>query len=198
MKLKAKVTIIDNKTGKVDLEFESKSWVIQFPQLLAANFMASEGLAYTFNQIRDTGNILRTYAVPSAAPRGYFDSSGGAGIVTHGIVVGSGAGAENPLQYQLGTLIAHGIGAGELQYGGMSFVEAYIIGTVIYFDLQRIVTNGSPGDVTIREIGIYTRNTFGANVWYFMIIRDLLAAPVVIGAGTNKTIKYTISCDNAA
>jgi hypothetical protein len=61
----------------------------------------------------------------------------GAGVTTHGIMVGTGTGAFDFDNYALGTLIAHGTGAGQLQYGAVTFNAPQTSGNDRYFEIIR-------------------------------------------------------------
>jgi len=200
MKLKAKLTIIDTKTGKIELEQESKSWVIQFLQLLAGNFQyPNSGVTMTGFQIRDTTNNLRTFSVTNISSQrmSVFSQGGQTGSTLYGIVLGTGVGADDPLQYQLGNLIADGVAPTNLQYGTHHVDEPIIIGDIISFNYARTVMNGSGAPITVTEVGIYTWCDFQGTARYFMLLRDLLTVGVTIANGGIKTIRYTISADNS-
>ena len=98
-----------------------------------------------------------------------------------GIVVGSGVGAVVPTNYALGTKIAHGDGAGELEYGGCELIGLTLADPNGQFTIRRYLTNSSGGNVTVQEVGIYSPGGDGTldSSFVFAIARDITGAVVV-------------------
>lgn len=108
---------------------------------------------------------------------------------TYGIQVGTGTGAESINDTALGTQIAHGTSAGQLQYGAMSYGAPSTTATTTTFRFTRVFTNGSGGTVTVQEIGLAS-NGNGAN--RFLMIRDLTGA-VAVTNGAQLTVNYDLT-----
>lgn len=179
------ITISNAKTGKVEKTFKANSLVNAFAGILCAGYSAS--LASAGITVQDTGGTNRNLYSSSAYQYGTPRMDAGAGVTTYGIVVGSGSSAVTVSDYQLGTLIAHGTGAGQLTYGAVELPANFTIsGSDAYFRFSRTLTNGSGGNVTINEIGLYGR-TF-ATTWYFLIDRTL--STVVLADTDAKVITY--------
>lgn len=184
------ITITDNKTGKIVYRktVESHSFVVGFLKMLQALLDDRTNISCT-----DTGNTARTIGYSASALQNmklFIDA--GAGVTDYGIVVGTGTGAESNSDYALGTLIAHGVGAGQLSYGSTSWVDAQVIGVNVDLQILRALVNNSGGEITIEEVAIYARTTDASgNGRYFCIIRDLTGG-VAVADGQTATITYTI------
>jgi len=101
-----------------------------------------------------------------------------------GIVVGTGVGAVIPADIALGTRIAHGDGAGEMEYGGCELIGMTIADPNGQFTIRRYFTNSSGGGITVQEAGIYAVGTICAGAalawaWPFCIARDLTGGVAV-------------------
>ncbi len=109
-----------------------------------------------------------------------------------GIVVGTGTTAENNSDYALDTQIAHGTGAGQLQYGSVSIAAPSVTGSNADVVVTRTFVNGSGASITVKEIGVYCRTyTILPAYKYFCIVRDVLVSPVEVGNGQTLTVQYT-------
>lgn len=188
--------VSDTKTGEVKEHVikKSESFVQQFLQILFAKMICTPR-EYGVS-IRDTGNTLRTVGVCGNAgliigTNGgtIFDVMGGAGVVTYGIVVGTGAVAPTISDYVLGTPIAHGVGAGQLQYGAVTFGAPASDATTSQLTITRNFANGSGGAVTVQEIGLYCRAFYWEAQGYFMIIRDTTGG-IAVPNGQTLTVNY--------
>jgi len=116
---------------------------------------------------------------------------------TYGVLVGTDTGAVYPkdiANYKLGTQIAHGTGAGQLSHSNHSIVGSSVTATDSIAGITRTFANVSGGSITVNEIGLATKMYWDMAYRYFMIIRDLLAAPVVVAHGESLTISYRIKC----
>lgn len=181
--------IVKDKDGKVQdyRKLKSKSFVQQFMQLLHAQFAEiGSSIASTY-QIRDTSNALKN----ARAYSGNFRADAGAGVVTHGIRVGTGGGGPTVADYALQTPIAHGVAAGNLQYSAMTFGAPAWDATTSQFTLTRVLANGSGGAITVNEIGLYVSG-FDGGIRYFMTIRDVIAGGIAVANGASLTVNYRI------
>jgi hypothetical protein len=117
-----------------------------------------------------------------------------------GIVVGIDAGgphAVTPTDYALQTKVAHGRGAGQLEYGGCELVNLVIAATSI-FTIRRYFTNLSGNDIIITEAGIYAAGTrfsanWGGESWPFCIARDLVGPAVTVHDTELLRVQYVPS-----
>jgi hypothetical protein len=170
-----------NKVVKKLPKRKSHSFVKAFSQALLNLF------GFVAVVIKDTGNTNRT----SDYRGGYqYDASAPATNQTYGVVVGSSDTAESINDYTLGTKIGHGINAGQLQYSAVAIGAPSWDATSNYFVITRIFTNGSGGDVTVKEIGIEVFDS--AMGYYYCFTRDVLVSPIVLTNGQNLTLNYTI------
>ncbi|MBA7715270.1 hypothetical protein ES703_124311 [subsurface metagenome] len=177
---------VKDKDGKVTEHrvMRSKSFVRQFLELLwvQANQLYTDS-AYS---IRDTGNILRDIRAS-----GYlFRADAGSGVETHGIIVGTGTTAPTIDDYAIETAIAHGTGAGQLQYSAVTFGAPASDTTTSQFTITRDFANGSGGAVTVNEIGLYVRAVGDGTDYYFMTIRDVIAGGISVPDGQTLTVNY--------
>ncbi len=184
----------DPTTGKITQEVsrKSESYVQQFLQLLFTQMtLASETYPVS---IRDTSNTLRDIAAANhgLASGGFiFDVLAAAGTVTFGITVGTSNVAPTIADYVLGTPIAHGVGAGQLQYSIVSFGAPAADAATSQVTITRNFANGSGGAITVEEVGLYCRalDIVGPAARYFMIIRDVTGG-IVIPDGQTLTVNY--------
>jgi hypothetical protein len=181
----------DHKTGKVQEHVikRSESFVQQFLQIMCV-VMNLGGP----NNVRDTGNTLRGVYVDWTGSLGYWlDVLAGAGTITFGIVVGTGAVAPTISDYALGTIIQHDAApptAGRLQYGAVTFGAPSADATTSQMTITRNFANSSGGAITVNEIGLYCRAYYSAAAGYFMIIRDVIAGGIAVPPGQTLTVNY--------
>jgi len=143
--------------------------------------------------VTDTGGVSRAY--PSSGSS--LNVSGialkaDAAEGDYGLMVGASDGANIVTTYSLGTPIAHGVGAGQLQYGA-SVVEdpSNPSGMDWIIRIIRTYTNGSGGSVTVKEIALYTKTVdSGVVARVFAIARDVLGTPAVVPNGSTLTVRY--------
>jgi len=110
----------------------------------------------------------------------------------YGIVVGTGTTPPTNVDYKLETQIAHGTGAGELDYGTHSFTTPQVVGSNVDMVISRTFYNGSGAKVTISEIGVYeysARPHYGTDS--ACIIRDVIT-PVDVENGETVSVQYTL------
>jgi hypothetical protein len=141
----------------------------------------------------DTGNLARqieitpNYSLDAAIA---FDVLAGAGTVTFGIAVGTGNTAVTITDHVLETPIAHGTGAGQLQYGAVTFGAPASDATTSQFTITRDFANGSSGTITVKEIALYARCCDQAGTTrYFMLARDVITDQAVTN-GQTLTVNY--------
>jgi hypothetical protein len=111
-----------------------------------------------------------------------------------GIVVGSNNMAVTPQDDALGTVIAHGTGAGELLYAGMEILPPTFANPNGAMVLRRYFTNVSGGGVTCEEVGMYSPgfdDIAGGGIHIFCICRDLTGG-VAIADTQLLVVTYTV------
>ena len=180
--------IVSDKGGKITEQrvLKSKSFVRQFLELLwvQANLLHVDS-AYS---IRDTGNTLRAIRFS-----GYlFRAGAGSGVVTYGISVGTGTTAPTINDYVIQTAIAHGTGAGQLQFSAVTFGAPASDSTTSQFTITRNFANGSGGAITVNEIGLYVYALGDGTAYYFMTIRDVISGGISVPNGQTLTVNYRL------
>ncbi len=183
--------IVRDKDGKVTEQrvMKSESFVRQFLELLWIQaFQLPEVVPYN---MRDTANALQNICESGLI----FASNGGVGVITHGIVVGTGAVAPTINNYQLGTIILHDAApptAGRLQYSAVTFGAPASDATTSQFTITRNFANSSGGAITVNEIGLYVKGYLYNVTYYFMSIRDVIAGGIAVLNGQTLTVNYRI------
>ena len=183
----------------------SHSWVRNaynhlFSQLASVNAADSTFAAGKLS-IRDTGGTVRYSTTPltigtynvslNLTTYGYLGSAGDA---TQGIVIGTGIGAESFEGYALGTLVASGSAATQMDYSAQkAHAITYTAGTkVLKNDLIRYFNNNSGGSIVIGEVGMYTHSFVGGTARDWMQCRDLLGATITVADTGQLRVTYTI------
>lgn len=180
-------TFIDDKPQK---KFYGKSLTANFLVAIYAHFNDNNANFLVnpapFGGVRQSGLNLAGGLVNYAEPVMYLDA--GVGVITHGIVVGSGSTAPAPGDFNLKTTITNGVGAGQLSYSVQASTQGCTIsGSNTSFILQRLMTNGSGGNVTVNEIGII----FEMSGQSYLIYRDVLGSSDVIPNGSTYRVDIT-------
>jgi hypothetical protein len=120
-----------------------------------------------------------------------------AGVNYGGLQLGSVDTAFALTQYGLQGHILQGTGAGQLQKAAMSVGALTISSSNCYFDLERVFTNASGGDVTVEEVGTFFLDGWGDDTnQSFMISRDLTGT-IVIANGTGKRVTYRMGISSS-
>jgi hypothetical protein len=111
------------------------------------------------------------------------------GILTSGIVVGTGAAAESSDDFVLTTPVAHGVGAGQLSYSAETlFTPPASITGGYRCRTSRQVDNASGGSIVVTEIALYMQEITALTT--FCIIRDVLVTAETITNLTGRVIEY--------
>lgn len=121
----------------------------------------------------DTGDTMRSDAA--------------AGTTTYGVVVGTGTTAVAIDDYAVETIIAHGTGTGQLDYG-VSTNTTYESASEDYVLCQRVVTNLNAASLSVTESGLYVHN----GSYFFCIARDVFASAYTLANGDTLTVQYFI------
>lgn len=159
--------------------YKSHSWTKQAAQMFNMIFLgptSSENLKETdatFTTLALTGDISCQSAID---------------VVTFGVVLGTGSGAESADNFQLTTPIAAGIAAGQLTYStNIGTIPPVGIVGGHRTTLERITNNESGGSIVVTEVGLVWSNP--ATV-FWMGIRDLLAVSETITHKTGRIWQY--------
>lgn len=157
-------------------EMKSHSFVLQFQQFLEAM------LAHPYNNYTDAFSCLDVNNTARTVP---YNTSASQGIIywvpaveasattsTYGILIGTGATAPTNTDYVIETQIAHGVGAGQLQYQATSMGAAAVVGANVDSVITRVFVNTSGGSITIREIGLVAYWRYDSGTSYFTFTRD--------------------------
>jgi len=122
---------------------------------------------------------------------GFMYVNAGAGVDTHGVVVGTNAGttAEDNENFALDTKIADGAGGGQLGYQAVTFVATRVVGPNVDLDISRVFVNTSGGTITVKEIGIIGLNAMDTK--YHLHLRDVVSDEPVDNA-ESLTVVYVL------
>jgi len=132
--------------------------------------------------------------VTAISPNDYkFNLPAVAGATNMHITVGTGTGAESFEGYAMGTLIAHGNGAGQLNYLASETPEqTYVAETKIWtIRLKRYMDNNSGGSIGVEEVALNCKLT--NPTYYYMISRDKLASTLNVPAASRLTMYYDLA-----
>jgi len=180
--------LIPERSGKKKAE----SFVRQFLELLwVAMDMVGTQWGY---EITNTNGEPRTVAATGTL----FTTTAAISDTTHGIVVGTDNTPPAVNDHALGAQIAHGTGAGQVQYGNMAYGLPASTAAVSSFTVVRAFSNVSGGAITINEVGLYVKCITALTVYlgiypsysYFMTIRDVIAGGISLLDGETLTINY--------
>jgi hypothetical protein len=171
----------------------SESYVQQFLQLL---WVQMTGALY-YQYISDTTGVAQVIGLDSGSNI-IFATNAPAGNVLFGTVVGTGNTPPGITDYALQTLIAHGVGAGQLQYGGVTYGAPSSDATTSQFTITRNFANASGDAITINEIGLYVKAKANTNrtssTRYLMTIRDVIGGGIAVPNGETLTVNYRPLC----
>jgi len=175
--------IVKDKRGRITRKktIECKSFVRQFLELLFVQFGQTE------TSVKDTNGTSRT-------PRPYtytFKANAPSGNTSYGILVGTGTTSPTISDYKMESLINHGSGGGQLQYGAVTFGDPTCDATTCYFTITRDFSNGSGGDITVHEIGLAVM-AYDSGSKYFLAIRDVVSGGISVPNGQTLTLNYRI------
>lgn len=182
--------VTDTKSGEIKKHvgpMRSESYVEQFIRLLWI-WWGSLLETITDFQVTDTSGVERTVGMTFEG----WSAIALANDALFGIVVGTGNTAPDITDSALETKIAHGVGAGQLQYGMVTFAAPASDATTSQFTITRNFANGSGGNITVNEIGLYVKFPvyYTPNLLYFMTIRDVVAGGIVVLNGQTLTVNY--------
>lgn len=190
------VTIVETFIdGKPSRKFYGRSLTGNFLQCLYAHFNQIDTVNFavsdaTFFNTVDRGLRFDTGAQTNTLSTVSMALTAGVGVTNQGLTVGSSAVTPTPASFNNGTQIAHGVGAGQLQYGAMGANQGCTIaGQNTSFIFQRVFTNGSGGDVTVRSVCLRTNSVANGLLMYL----DSVSPDDVIGNGQVYTVNITFT-----
>lgn len=156
----------------------ANSFVLAFLDLLNCHVTASgRAIVCTDGASRTPGPHTATFA-----------ANAGAGVITFGIVVGTGTNAVVITDRSLQTIIAPGTGAAQISYGACTVSAPSTSGADRLFTITRIVTGNATAAINAKEVGLYVKSSQAAG--FYCVDRTLNAFTIPIS--TAKTITYTI------
>lgn len=198
--LECEYTVSDPKTGKIHYQHTElgDSFLANFIKILAHqcgwHYAMDVGAATT---LLDTSETART-GVPGYAgiTANVFDCNALVTDDTHGILVGVGDTAVDINDFELDDICAEGTGTDEVNYGNHSVVVPADDGsTYSYAGLTRTIVNNSGSAITVAEIGLATSMDWdSATNRLFLLIREVLGAPVEVGDGLTLTVTIRVKC----
>jgi hypothetical protein len=184
---------------------ESRSLLQNFGKMLMGIMFARGSIGTTVTtSITDTTGTLQTVPAEWWEPAGNLWGGGTPmackaddDVDSYGIIVGGGTKVVSPTDYNLASKIAHGSGAGQLDYGPHTITSSYSA-TSSYAEISRTLTNISGNDVTVREVGLAARNFWKdtAGIRYdvkYIIARDILPTPIKVPALATLLVRYRVS-----
>jgi len=155
----------------------SRSFVKQWVQAIKANFQyAAEA------NVKDTSAVLRAFTP------GLIQINAALANALFGIVLGTGNTPVAISDYKLQTQIAHGSGAGQLNYKEVFIDALELVGSTAKFRSRRQYENLSGSTITVKEAGIYA---VGPSAYYYCLIRDILTSPFDIPNTQIAEFRYT-------
>jgi len=106
----------------------------------------------------------------------------------YGILIGTSDVAPTNSDYAMGSQITDGSGAGQLNYGQMTFYDPLEEAGYIEITMARTFYNAGSDNVTVKEIGLAVHHEFANK--NFLWIRDALDTPVTVEPAQTLTVQY--------
>jgi len=179
--------IVRDLYGKVIGDTEEKparSFLIQFLEFIYGLFRYNAHMYATATD--GTEDYIYT---TSSDSNFFFRVDAGVNVDTHGIVIGTGDTAETNTDYKLEAQIANGVGEGQMTHTSTTVSAVGVVGANVDLEVKRSFTNGSGGQITVKEAGIYTRAILA---YQHCIVRDVLPAGIDVPDKCSISIIYTL------
>jgi hypothetical protein len=175
--------------------FKAHSWLKQYYGLVKGLFANPYGGSSSGNvSITDISGTNRDYPTSISYVIGYIGMSilAAVGDVSYGLVIGTSDTANTINTYNMGGIITHGSGSGQMLYGGITIENpTNPSGNDWIFRIIRVFTNNSGASITVKEIGIIVRVLDSTNnARSFLIARDVISAGVTVPNGSTLTVRY--------
>lgn len=191
----------------------SKSWVRNFYNFMLQNLI---GIPANYNGtviddaygpgkvglknwigIASIGTAMTSHTAPGVVTMGALSSVLGSSNDNQvGIIIGSSNAAESFEDYQLGSILASGIGAGQMSYQPQSLATlTYDAGTKKYTGVHsRIFNNNTGAAIDIKEVGWSWALAMASNDPHskFLVSRDVLPSTVTVPPSGQLTVTYTL------
>ena len=176
----------NGKITKIQPPKRSESFVRAFLELMYIMFGGI--FDYSGYPIKDTSGTT----VDTGRNTYTWRCTGAIGSVLSGIIVGTGITAPTVEDYVIETLISHGTGAGQLQYGAVTFGAPASDSTTTQFTITRNFANGSGASITVNEVALYVEMSKGGTptLYYCMTLHDVIGGGVAVPNGQTLTVNY--------
>lgn len=160
-----------------------RSFVKQYMQIVATQISA--------NTPQETVTEVDQTTTAVAVDVFNLNATGGSTSNLKGITVGTGSTAVDILDSKLGTIIAHGNGAGQLNYGATSFDAVTVSDPNCDFVITRTFTGNAVDSVTVREVGLQVNAE--TSTTYCLAAREIVNQAVGVGLTLTVTATLRIS-----
>ena len=195
-----------NHNFKVVVDQPSRSFLLQFPSLMARQWMqTTDACKDAAGQVLNKGAVGKPFHMTSYGGygRGIYVSEGDWSTYLaadeQGIVIGTAGAAIQPDQYAMISQIRSGEIANTVMHYG-TCVYGLTINTTTdeaHFHVEAIYNNKSGGSINVNEVGIYA-NGYGngdnyPNLQQYCIVRDILDETIALADTEYLKIVYTLS-----
>jgi hypothetical protein len=191
-------TMKNDVTGE-ELTFKANSFVDNMANFLFGILAAAPNGAKTASVVETDGSPAtpKTSAAANFGVTTIAASAAGAGSNSAGIRVGTGDTAFDHEDYELDTIIDHGTGAGELEYGASTTVSPVYAAGNITFSIKRTFVNSSGSSIEVKEVGIAVFCDIDNTEIYFLLDRTVLDTSVIFTNGTTWTVtaEFTVESE---
>jgi hypothetical protein len=195
-----KCELIIERDGKPIYRGKTKSFLKNFGSVLAGMLKnTGAGDAAKYASVTNTAGasanaIVEDYVTYTGWSFGPMTFNAGDNDDSYGIQVGSGSDPVSYNDYKLASKISHGTSTGQLDYETQSVVSSYS-DTSSYIEISRSFINKTSSDVIVREVGLVARSwDTGRGVdTKFLVVRDVLPAPVKVKPLGSLTVRYRVS-----
>jgi len=171
------VATTDGNTLPTAAPYEWREFILPSPVTLLP------GIPYHIwcNQQANYAYMQRHYY--TSTPRGYYDLK----KPRFGDTSGS--------DYVTTLIDLYGTSPGEIEYGGCDISGLSVSNPTAEFEIRRLFTNRSGGDITVRECGIYAAfpDTYGSFVGAggaLCVCRDIISPDVIVADGETLALTY--------
>lgn len=188
---------VKDKSGKMIFRKSgiSKSLLRNFMYWLQGKFQVSTDTTSSTWTAPDTTNTSRTFMDAATLREGAFGFMGApANSSLMGLRVGLLDTAVLPIDWELASLISHGVALNQMNYGIQTYEAVTVVGQTTSFRISRAFTNNSGLTITVKEIGAVMglRDTGDVERW-LLYLRDVLPSAVGVPDGSTFTLRYTFS-----
>lgn len=186
-RIKIGVTHIKDGVRQPEKIIPANSWVKNMGGALAHIFVPSD---VTFPSKSNRGPGQDGF-FQTGATFLYMDLSAAIlGIDFLGILAGTDSTAPTRDDFEMGTLISHGVGAGQLTYNAHSIGAVQAVAGGYLITNSRQFDNGSGGSITIEEIGMVVNANLTTGFNDILILHDLLPGGELVLNGASLIVSY--------